>query len=100
MVKLCAGPEKLPFGVLTLRLATSVRILSIDSPYAASVRGFTASFTAGWLPPLNATRPTPGISEIFDASRAFASVSKSVSRNVFDVTASVMIGASAGLILA
>ena len=56
--------------------------------------------TAGRWPPLMLTRPTPGSWEIFCASLVSARSSTWVSGSVFEVSASVMIGASAGLTLA
>jgi hypothetical protein len=60
----------------------------------------TCSRTAGRCPPLTLTRPTPVSCEIFCASRVSLKSSRSVSAMVFDVTAMVRIGASAGLTLA
>ncbi len=45
------------------------------------------------------TRPTPDSCEIFCASRVSAKSSTFDSGSVFDVSASVRIGASAGLVL-
>ncbi len=56
--------------------------------------------TAGRWPPEMLTRPTPGICEIFDASRWSAMSSTSVRGMELEVTPMVRIGASAGLILA
>jgi hypothetical protein len=56
--------------------------------------------TAGRWPPLMLTRPTPGCCEIFCASRVSARSSTWVSGIVFEVSARVRIGASAGLTLA
>ena len=56
--------------------------------------------TAGRWPPLMLTSPTPGSWEIFCARRVSAKSSTCVSGMVFDVIASVRIGASAGLTLA
>ena len=55
--------------------------------------------TAGFWPPLMLTRPTPGSCEIFCASRVSARSSTFGSGSVVEVSASVRIGASAGLIL-
>ena len=69
-------------------------------PKEASACGLTSTRTEGVLPPLTVTRPTPGTSEIFAASRELASDSTSVRFMVFEVIASVMIGASAGFTFA
>ena len=70
------------------------------SPYAASAWGFTRiRIDCRWPPPM-LTSPTPGNCEIFCASRVSARSSTAVSGNVFEVSASVRIGASAGLTLA
>ncbi len=55
--------------------------------------------TAGFCPPLMLTSPTPGSCEIFCASRVSARSSTLVSGSVLEVSASVRIGASAGLVL-
>ena len=72
----------------------------MESPKAASACGFTSTRMEGTLPPLTVTRPTPGISESFEASRALAMFSTSVRFIVLEVTASVITGASAGFTLA
>ncbi len=56
--------------------------------------------TDGRWPPLMLTSPTPGNCEIFCASRVSLRSSRSVSGSVVEVTASVMIGVSAGFTLA
>ena len=61
--------------------------------------GSTWMRTAGFWPPLMLTRPTPGSCEIFCASRVSARSSTFDSGSVSDVSASVRIGASAGLVL-
>ena len=53
--------------------------------------------TAGRCPPEMLTTPTPGSCETFCASRVKDRSSTSMSLSVADVTASVMMGASAGL---
>ena len=55
--------------------------------------------TAGFCPPLMLTSPTPGSCEIFCASRVSARSSTFDSGSVLHVSASVRIGASAGLVL-
>jgi hypothetical protein len=55
--------------------------------------------TAGFWPPWMLTSPTPVTCEIFCARRVSAKSSTCESGIVFDVSASVMIGASAGLVL-
>jgi hypothetical protein len=55
--------------------------------------------TAGFCPPLIETSPTPGSCAIFCARRVSAKSSTFESGRVFDVSASVRIGASAGLVL-
>src|SRR5262249_59555966 len=54
----------------------------------------------GGGPPLMLTRPTPGNCEIFCASRVSARSSTWINGSVFEVSAKVRIGASAGLTLA
>ena len=61
--------------------------------------GLTWMRTAGFWPPLILTKPTPESWEIFCASRVSARSSTLESGNVFEVSARVRIGASAGLIL-
>ena len=100
MVDACAGPSKLPFGVLTLALPRVVRRSSTFSPKAAMARGLISTRTAGTWPPLMLTRPTPGCCEIFCASLVSPASSTWVSGNVSEVSARVRIGASAGLTLA
>ena len=56
--------------------------------------------TAGRCPPLMLTSPTPLSCEIFWARLVSLISSSVVSGSVFDVTAMVRIGASAGLTLA
>ena len=55
--------------------------------------------TAGFWPPEIETSPTPGSCEIFWARRVSAKSSTFESGSVFDVSASVRIGASAGFVL-
>ena len=55
--------------------------------------------TAGRWPPLMLTSPTPGSCEIFCAMRVSARSSSFGSGSVCEVSASVMIGVSAGLTL-
>jgi len=65
-------------------------------PYDDNAVGFAWMRTAGLCPPLMETRPTPDNCEIFCASRVSARSSTRASGSVFDVTASVITGASAG----
>ncbi len=94
------GPSKLPFGVLTFRFEIVVRRSSRFIPYCASAVGFAWIRTAGRLPPDRLTRPTPAICEIFIARRVSARSCTCVSGSVFDLTASVSTGASAGFTFA
>ncbi len=55
--------------------------------------------TAGFCPPLMLTRPTPLNCEIFGASRESTRSSTCESGIESEVTASVITGASAGLVL-
>ena len=55
--------------------------------------------TAGFWPPLMLTRPTPDSCEIFCAKRVSAKSSTFESGMLSEVSASVRIGASAGLVL-
>src|SRR5262245_8282696 len=99
MVDARVGPSKLPLAWLVLALAIDVRTSSSDKPYAASAFGLTWIRTAGRWPPLMLTRPTPGSWEIFCAMRVSARSSSFGRGIVGDVSASVRIGASAGLTL-
>jgi hypothetical protein len=84
-------------GELPFALAMVVRRSSMLSPYLASARGLNWMRTAGRCPPEMLTTPTPGSWEIFCASRVKERSSTSMSLSVSEVTASVMMGASAGL---
>ena len=66
----------------------------------SEVPGVGLVSTAGTLPPAVVTRPTPGTSEIFVASRLLAASCNCVSDIDFDVIASVRMGWSAGFTLA
>ena len=99
MVDARYGPSKLPFAWLVFALAIDVRTSSSDRPYAASAFGLTWIRTAGRWPPLMLTRPTPGSCEIFCATRVSAMSCSFVSGSVFEESARVRIGVSAGLTL-
>ncbi len=94
------GPSKLPFAVFTLPLLTVVRRSSMFSPYAARASGLALMRTDCLWPPPMLTRPTPGSCEIFCARRVSAKSSTVVSGSVFEVSASVSTGASAGFTFA
>jgi hypothetical protein len=79
--------------------ATAVRTSSSVSPYAARAVGLARMRTAGRWPPLTDTSPTPETSAIFCASRVSARSSTSGSGSVFDESARVRMGASAGFTL-
>ena len=96
----CDGPSKLPFGRSVFWLVMSVRMSSIAIPNEASARGLTLICTAGRSPPASDTWPTPLSCDSFWAMRTSARSSIWVSDSVFEVTASVITGVSAGLILA
>ena len=96
----CVGPSKLPFGELMFALLMVVRRSSMFRPYLASARGLNCTRTEGRWPPEMLTTPTPGSCAIFWARRVKLKSSASMRFKVFEVTASVMIGASAGLNLA
>ncbi len=100
MAKARVGPSKVPFAPLALALAMAVRRISIVMPYLARASVLAWTRTAGRWPPLMLTRPTPPIWEIFWAMRESAMSSTWVRGRVLEVTARVMIGASAGLTLA
>ena len=68
-------------------------------PYDASEVGLAWMRTEGFWPPPILTNPTPGSCEIFSASRVSARSSTWSSGSSFEVSASVRIGASAGLVL-
>src|SRR5258707_12955839 len=74
-------------------MRTSSRLM----PYEESAVGFAWMRTAGFWPPLMLTSPTPGNCEIFCASRVSAKSSTCARGKVFDVSARVRMGASAGL---
>ncbi len=93
------GPSKLPFAWLVLALEIAVRRSSRPSPSAAICRGFTCTRTAGRWPPDSVTSPTPDSCEIFCATRVSARSCTFGKARLFDVIASVTIGASAGLTL-
>ena len=99
MVDARVGPSKLPFAWLVLAFAIAVRMSSSARPSAAIAFGFTWMRTAGRWPPDRLTRPTPGSCEIFCAIRVSTRSCTFGSASVFDVTASAMIGVSAGLTL-
>jgi len=67
--------------------------------YPASAVGFACTRTAGFCPPLMLTSPTPDTCDIFCASTVSAMSSTWLSGSVSLVSASVMIGASAGFTL-
>jgi len=83
----------------TLLAATAVRTSPRVSPLAARAAGLAWMRTAGFCPPLMLTRPTPGSWEIFWANRVSAKSSTLDSGRLFEVSARVRMGASAGLIL-
>ena len=99
MVLLCAAPSKLPFGVSVFWLPMMVRMSSMASPYDDSARGLITTRTAGRLPPLIETSPTPGCWLIFCARRTSARSSTCVRPRVRLVSARVSTGVSAGLTL-
>jgi hypothetical protein len=68
-------------------------------PYAESAVGLTRTRTAGRWPPPMLTRPTPESSAIFCTSRVSARSSTCGIGSESEVSASVRIGASAGLTL-
>ena len=69
-------------------------------PSADSAVGLACTRMAGFWPPLMLTRPTPLSCETFWASRVSAKSSTWANGSVSEVRASVMIGESAGLVLA
>ena len=72
MVAARAGPSKLPLALLTLLLATAVRMSANVSPIAANACGLACTRTAGRWPPLMVTNPTPETCEIRVAKRVSA----------------------------
>ncbi len=94
------GPSKVPLAALALAAPMAERTCSMVRPWAAMARGLTWIRTAGRCPPERETRPTPGICEIFCASRWSAMSWTWVMGRVCDVTARVITGASAGFTLA
>ena len=93
-------PSKLPLAWLTLAAPIAVRTSSRVSPVAASATGLICTRTAGrWPPPID-TSPTPETSDSFCASRVSTKSSMVGSGRVSELTASVRIGASAGLTFA
>lgn len=93
------GPSRLPLGWLTLAWVTTRRTSASVSRCAASAWGSTWMRTAGRWPPATLTSPTPLIWDSFCATRTSIRSRTRGSGSVGDVTASVITGASAGLIL-
>src|ERR1700722_4277461 len=94
------GPSNEPLAPLALALPMAVRRLSMLRPLLARARALTWMRTAGLWPPETVTRPTPATWEIFWASGEAAMSSTWVRGTVLEVSARIMIGASAGLTLA
>ena len=67
--------------------------------YDASARGFAWMRTAGRCPPAMLTSPTPGSCDTFCAMRVSTRSCTRGSGIVADITAMLMIGASAGFTL-
>ena len=100
MVEDGCGPSKPPFGPVDIGIADGgAQIVDIEAVGGERLR-VEPDAHGGPSPPLIATSPTPASCAIFCASRVSAHVLESVSASVFEVTASVRIGASAGLTLA
>ncbi len=85
-------------GWLTLLAAIAARTSSRVRPDPASAAGSTWTRTAGFCAPLMVTRPTPNTWEIFCARMLSAASFTWSSGSVFEVTASVRMGTSAGLL--
>ena len=99
MVEARRGPSRLPLAEFTLAWVMAVRMSASVRFFWASALGFTCTRTAGRSPPESVTRPTPVICEIFCARRVSARSSSFVMGSVSLVSASVMMGGSAGLTL-
>ena len=99
MVEARSGPSRLPLDASTLALEMAERTSASVRPALARALGLTWMRTAGFSPPESVTRPTPEICEIFWASLVSARSSSFVMGMVRLVTASVMMGGSAGLTL-
>ena len=103
MVKAGNGRDRITidqsFGVLTLPLAMAVRRSSVERPRAASATGLARTRTAGFMPPLMVTRPTPESCESFGTRRLSAKSCTCVSGSEVELSASVAMGVSAGLTL-
>ena len=89
----------LPFGLLTVVMASWLRTSSSDRPLATSLAGSTWIRTAGFCwPPMN-TCATPEIWLMRCASCTSTASSTSVSGRVSETAESRRIGESAGLTL-
>ena len=75
---------------------TAVRMSSIDKSYAANRAGSTRTRIALRNPPCTVTLPTPSIWLSFGCSNVSAASATVSGGTLSEVSASVMIGASAG----
>src|SRR3954452_108973 len=100
MVYDCCFPSKLPLAWLTLACVTAVRTCSVLRPIDDKAVGLTRMRTAGFWPPEMVTSPTFGSCEILGARRVSARSSTEDSGIDLEVSPSVRMGASAGLVLA
>ena len=90
---------RLPLGVLALALASVVRTWSRPICMLSRARGFSSTRTAGLAPPPTVTWPTPSTCASFWASIESAASYISVTSLLSEVSARIMMGASAGLTL-
>ena len=86
-----------PFGLLTVMTEAALRTSSSDRPLATSLAGSICSRTAGFCSPPISTWATPWTWLMRWASLVSAASSTSVSGTAFELTARIIIGASAGL---
>ena len=89
----------MPLGRFAFAAVTAVRTSSRLIPYLFNAVGFNSMRTAGSALPLTVTWPIPWIWESFWASMVDAASYMRPRSRVSDVSASIMIGASAGLTL-
>ncbi len=68
----CAAPATLPFGWLTVVVASALRRSSRVRPTPASAIGSACTRTEGCCPPPTVTWPTPSTWEIFWAMTELA----------------------------
>jgi hypothetical protein len=100
MICQCRSPSSTePLGRLALAAASAARTSSSPIAYLLSAMGFSSTRTAGSEAPPTVTWPTPSAWEIFCARRVDAASYIWPRSSVSEVSARIMIGASAGFTL-